>query len=262
MKNKIIILASIIFATAILFLACEDDFDKPPIDTVNPDMVLSIADIYQIQLDSGDNYVFTDDYMLYATVIMNDDAGNIYKEAYLQDSTGGINLYKISHSGALEIGDYIRINLNGVEIVDYSGKMELIFADILDFGKSMIVQESNVPIEPVSVTIEDIETGDYNCKLVRLTDVQFAASDTSMTFADMNGTSSQNRNAEDCSGKTILVRSSDYSDFAGDSIPRGKGDMIAVATKFQYSGGDVVWQLLIRSTDELNLNGLRCNETE
>lgn len=246
-------------AFAFAFVSCDEELDTPPIAEVDQNKVLTIADIYQMYADSGE-YTFVDDYMLYATVIMDDYSGNIYKEAYVQDSTGGINLYKLTYAESVKIGEYIRINLNGVKIVEYSGKMELVFTDILDTDKNIIVQKSDVPIVPAQVTIEQIESGDYDCKLVEVQGIQIAASDTSKTYANYGGTSSTNRNAEDCNGREIIIRSSDYANFADTSLPNGNGTIIAVATKYRYSGGDVVWQLLIRSLDEVSLDNPRCGE--
>jgi len=256
-KTRIIILSA--FVTTMIFVAaCEKELDVPPIKSVDPDKILQIKDIYQIQLDSGDNYIFTDDYMLFATVVMDDATGNIYKEAYLQDTTGGINLYKLSDAEALKTGDSVRINLNGVQIKNYSGKMELIFDSILDFGKSMVVQKSNVPIDPFVITVEDLFTGIYDCELVTITGVQFVAADTLKTYATLGGSSSQNRTLEDCNGNTVIVRSSDYADFAGDTLPSGMGSITGIATKYVYTGGDIVWQLIVRTPDEVLLDGPRC----
>ena len=246
-------------AFAFAFVSCDEELDTPPIAEVDQNKVLTIADIYQMYADSGE-YTFVDDYMLYATVIMDDYSGNIYKEAYVQDSTGGINLYKLTYAESVKIGEYIRINLNGVKIVEYSGKMELVFTDILDTDKNILVQKSDVPIVSAQVTIEQIESGDYDCKLVEVQGIQIAASDTSKTYANYGGTSSTNRNAEDCNGREIIIRSSDYANFADTSLPNGNGTIIAVATKYRYSGGDVVWQLLIRSLDEVSLDNPRCGE--
>jgi len=258
MNKNVLLIISVFIAVTIFFVACDKELDTPPLKVVDPNKVLEIKDLYQIQADSGDSYVFTDDYMLYATVVMDDATGNIYKEAYLQDSTGGINLYKLSSAGATKEGDLIRLNLNGAEIKNYSGKMELIFSNILDFGKSMIVQQNNLSLEPFVISVTDLFTGEYDCELVTLTGVQFIAADTAKTYATLGGTSSQNRTLEDCDGQTVLVRSSDYSDFAGDTLPAGMGNITGIATKYQYTGGDIVWQLIVRTPDEVLLDGPRC----
>jgi len=260
MKNRYIIFLAAVLIAPFFMTSCDEELDVPPIDTVEEHELLTIADIYQIHADSGDNYTFEDDYILYATVTMDDLEGNIYKEAYIQDTSGAINIYKLSYAGILEVGQYIRINLNGVSIVDYSGKMELVFADILDVDKSIIVQQESSPLTPNVVTIEDVESGAYNCKLVELQNIQFATSDTSKTFGTRGGTFATNRTAEDCDGNEIIIRTSDYSDFAGTNLPNGNGSLVAIVTKYTYSGGDVVWQLLVRSIDEVAMEDPRCDE--
>lgn len=259
MKNKLSILISFSLVLAgFIFYACEKEVDSPPIKDVDKTKILTISDLYKIQADSGDDYVFVEEYMLFATVVMDDSSGNIKKEAYLQDSTGGINVYKISHAGALEIGQYVRINLKGSSLKNYSGKMELIFADVLDFRKSMVVQMKNQFIEPAEVSVEDIYTGKWDCQLVKLKNVEFIPADTNKTYASLGGSSNQNRTIKNCNGKTIVVRTNDRSKFAGTPLPVGNGDAIGVITKFINNNNVVTWQLLIRDPKEVMLNNPRC----
>ncbi len=263
MKNKIIILIAIAGILQLLFVACDEEKSNPPINTVGQDMVLTIADIYKIQADSGD-YVFKNDYMLYATVTLNDDEGNIYKEAYVQDSTGGINLYKLSHKKVFDIGDKVRINLRDAEVKLFKGKMEIVFKNVLNFKRQMVVQEHNVPIEPENVTIPDILNGDYTCKLVKLQDVQFADEELNSTYCVELPTGQgqevqfeQNKTLVDCAGNSIIVRTSNFASFAKDTVAQGKGSIIAIATLYKGFTADV-WQLTIRSVDEIDMNGDRC----
>ncbi len=259
--NKDITIISLFTLMLFGVVACVDDFDHPPVNEVPEDMKLNVEDVYQIHQDSGENYQFTKDYMLYATVIMDDSKGNIYKEAYVQDETGGINLYRLSTAGAVHTGDYVRINLAGAKIVDYSGKLELVFEDILEIETHIIDQKEDQDIEPAVTTIPEVMSGEYDCELIKLNDVQFADDELNNTYANADGGSAQNRTLENCDGQSIIVRTSDYADFARDSLPQGKGDITGVITKFQYSGGDIAWQLLIRTTDKVNLHGPRCGET-
>lgn len=241
------------------FVSCDEELDTPPIAEVTDQNLLTIADIYQMYADSGE-YTFVDDYYLYATVTMDDYEGNIYKEAYVQDSTGGINLYKLTYAESLKVGEYIRLNLKGVKIIDYSGKMELTFVDILESEKNIVVQNTDVPLTPKNVTIEDIQSGAYDCQLIKIDGIQFKATDTSSTYATVGGTFATNRDAQDCNGQEIIIRTSDYADFAGLKVPSGNGSIIAIATKHKYNSGDFDWQLLIRSIDEVNMDNPRCGE--
>jgi hypothetical protein len=250
---------SVLIIVLAAFNSCELEPDTPPITEADPDMFLSVADIYQIHADSGDNYVFNKDYMLFATVTMDDSNGNIYKEAYVQDSTDGINLYRLSTAGLTRVGQKIRINLNGASIVDYSGKMEIVFDGILDASKNIIVQDNNAAIEPAEISISDLETNDYECKLVKIMDVQFADSELGKTYADAINHTTQNRILVDCNGNELTVRTSGYADFAADTVADGRGSIVGIATTFIGYTGTVTRQLIIRSIEEVRLDSTRCN---
>lgn len=260
MKYKKTLIFSFCVAMVFGFASCEIIPDTPPINTVDQNKLLSINDIYQIQQDSGDNYVFTDDYMLYATVIMDDFYGNIYKEAYVQDETGGINLYKLSKAGLTRTGQYLRINLNGASLIDYSGKMEIVFDEINDVEPMLVVQENNAAITPDSISISDLASNNYECKLVEIHGLQFVDGDLNETYSDAIGLNTINRTLEDCEGNQLIIRTSGYADFAADTLPNGNGSVIGVATTFLEYNGDTTRQLLIRTPNEVVFDNARCGE--
>lgn len=265
MKKIISIIVPMFFAALALVCSCEKP-DVPAITELDKDHILTVADIYHIAdtNSSSDNYKFTDDYMLFGTITMDDSHDNIYKEAYLQDSTGGINIYKLSQAGMVKVGDRVRINLKGSQVVNYNGKMELSFVDVEDATLQVILQEPNVPITPEEVTMDQVieNPAYYDCRLVKLNNVQFAASDTSMTYAVENGTSTQNRNMTSCEGNTLVARNSDYADFAGQPLPKGSGSVVGIMTRYitnSNTGTKTTYQIIIRSTDEVNMENERCD---
>ncbi|MDD4149408.1 MAG: DUF5689 domain-containing protein [Bacteroidales bacterium] len=248
MKRIYILFIAAVLITPFFMTSCDEELDTPPIATVDQSKVLTIADIYKIKADSSFEYMFKDDYMLYATVTMDDYEGNIYKEAYVEDASGGINIYRLSYAESFKVGQYVRINLNRARVVDYSGKLELVFDSVLNTNKSIVVQHANNPIIPEQVTIADIETGNYKCKLVEVQGIQFANSELNETYFGNVTFTADNRLVED-STKTIVVRTSKYADFAKDTVPQGSGKMVAIVTL--HSSG---WQLLVRSIDEVDMN--------
>ena len=263
MKKIISIIVPMFFAALALVCSCEKP-DVPAITELDKDHILTVADIYKIQADSGDYYQFTDDYMLFGTITMDDSHDNIYKEAYLQDSTGGINIYKLSKAGMVKVGDRVRMNLKGSYIVNYSGKMELSFVDVEDATLQVILQEPNVPLTPEEVTMAQVVENPayYDCRLVKLNNVQFAASDTSLTYAVENGNKTQSRNMTSCDGNTLVARNSDYADFAGQPLPKGSGSVVGIMTRFfktTNTGTTITYQIIIRSTDEVNMENERCD---
>jgi len=251
------------FAAVALVCSCEKP-DVPAITELDKDHILTIADIYKIQSDSGDYYQFKDDYMLFGTITMDDSHDNIYKEAYIQDSTGAINLYKLGKAGLVKVGDRIRLNLKGGQIVNYNGKMEITFADVEDVSLQVILQEPNVPLTPEEVTMAQVVENPtyYDCRLVKLNNVQFAASDTSLTYAVENGSTTQSRNMVSCDNNTLVARNSDYADFAGQPLPKGNGSVVGIMTRYIRTGNTgttTTYQIIIRSTEEVNMDGDRCD---
>ena len=146
MKKIISIIVPMFFAAVALVCSCEKP-DVPAITELDKDHILTVSDIYKMWADSG---------------TMDDSHDNIYKEAYLQDSTGGINIYKLSKAGMVKVGDRVRMNLKGSQIVNYSGKMELSFVDVEDATLQVILQEPNVPITPEEVTMAQVICTDYS----------------------------------------------------------------------------------------------------
>ncbi|MDR2834876.1 MAG: DUF5689 domain-containing protein [Bacteroidales bacterium] len=254
MKKINFLIITIVAAIFSFFISCEKP-DVPPLEELNTNKIITVSDIYDTVAKRGE-YTFTEEYFVYGTIIMDDSNGNIYKEAYLQDTVKGVNLYHLKTAGAVTKNSYVRINLKNVVIKDYSGKIELDF-DNCDNPKSQIITIiENAPIRPKEVSINDILTGEYVCELVKITDVQFA--DTTLTYATANGTSNTSRNLMNCEGKTIIVRSSDQSDFAGQKLASGKGSIEGVMTKF-IQGQNTVWQLLISDISKVEMNEHRCN---
>ena len=262
MKKIITIIIPMFFAAVALVCSCEKP-DVPAITELDKDHILTVADIYKMQADSGDYYQFKDDYMLFGTITMDDSHDNIYKEAYIQDSTGGINLYKLGKAGLVKVGDRVRINLKGGQIVDYSGKMEITFADVEDVSLQVILQEPNVPLTPEEVTMAQIiENPDYyDCRLVKLNNVQFT--DTTLTYAVEHGTRTQSRDMTSCDGNTLVARNSDYADFAGQPLPTGNGSVVGIMTRYFKSDSNgtttLTYQIIIRSTEEVSMDGDRCD---
>ena len=248
-------------------LSCEKPV-KPPIAKLDETKILTISDIYK-KFTSNDT-VFTEDYYVYGTITMDDLQGNIYKEAYLQDNTHGINLYRLKTAGALEAGLKVRINLKNVVIKNYRGKLELDFIYCKNPISQVVIntEAQKTPITPLEISIDDFfalnnqERDNYRCKLIKIKEVQFSATDTSFSYATTNNTSMTNRQLENCSGqKSMIVRTSDQSVFASKKLPAGKGSIVGIITAFESGFGTnstITWQLLISDINMVNMTEERC----
>lgn len=230
-----------------LFACVDDDFDNPPIPTLPEGSVITLQQMKDL-CPPGSVYRFEEDRSLYAVVAMDDKSGNIYKSAYVQDNTGGINLF-LKASGGLYQGDSVRIALKGLRLNWYQNLLQL---DTIDVDKNIVKQKTLVEVAPKVVTIAQLKSGLYQSQLVKLEAVQFIGTDTAKTYADAAGLVTENRMLEDASGNQVIVRTSGYAKFAGSNVPNGSGSVIAIASQYR---NDI--QLFIRSTSEVDMNGDR-----
>lgn len=248
MKTNYSRIAFVLFVSLFTLVSCiKDDFDEPPQRTIPVGSLKTIADLRQ--MFQGQPIKITEEWSLYAVVTMDERNGNIYKSAYIQDHTGAVNLY-LNSSGGLYQGDSIRLFLKGTLLSSYGGALQI---DSVDVDEHVVKQATLINKPAEVVTIQDIKTGFYQSRLVKLENVQFKASEMGKTYADPINKYSMNRMLQDCDNNEIIVRSSGYANFAGDTLPAGKGSLVAIVS--EYNGE---MQLYIRSLAETQLTEERC----
>ncbi|HAN00763.1 MAG TPA: hypothetical protein DCQ26_19385 [Marinilabiliales bacterium] len=238
-------------ALLVFVASCVDnEFDAPPAQNLPDGQAITIGEIYQLYNAQGGAFKFTDTMYLYATVIADEGSGNFYKNIYIQDNSGGINIKLQESASSLKVGDSVKIVMNGLIVSKYSEMMQL---DSVKPAYDLIVLKNNVPRQPEVVTIDQLADFSYTCKLIQLNDVQFAPADTATTFANGYELVTMNHTLMDCDKNTVIVRTSGYANFADVNIPNGKGTVVAVVSRYNT---DV--QLYIRDVREVNLDSTRC----
>jgi hypothetical protein len=243
-------IALILACIVVLLSACrEEALDVPPSNEA--DSTLTIKELRE--LFTGQQVRFEQNIAVYATVTMDESSGNIYRNIYLQDETAGINV-RMDFASNLREGDRIRLALKGTVLSSYNNMIQL---DSVAFGKNVIRQDSAAAIEPETVVITDILSGNYQARLVKLEGVQFSVNDIGKPFANVADGTSENRTLTDCSNNTIIVRTSPFADFANEMVPEGHGSLVAVVSQFGN-----VWQLLVRHFAEIDMTGERCDSGE
>ncbi len=239
--KKIIIALSLIS----VFSACQKKYDEPEInfpaegEVITMDTLLSWYQGYPLK--------FTGDYSVYTTVTMDEEDGNLYKSVYVQTGDKALNV-RLLNSGGLFTGDSIRIDLKGTLLNQYNGVMQL---DSVDIDKNIVKQDVNKPIQPLTLTIDQLNTN-LQSRLIKLENVQFIAPELGGTYADKDNLLSKDVILENVNGNTVIVRSSGYSSFADELVAEGSGSITCIVGIF---GSSV--QLLIRSFDEIDMNGAR-----
>lgn len=246
MKNISIILG-LSSLLGLSFISCDKEYDTPPIPTIPEGNLITIQDAKDMVTTATPSVSFTEDYSIYGVLTTDETSGNFYKEAYFQDASGGINL-RFTSSASTRIGDSIRLSLKGALITTYQGNFQI---DSLDPDKNVIIQENNVSIDPLVLTISQASTG--TAQLVQINDVEFAAGELGSTWADGVNQNSVTLVVTDCNGNLLDVRSSGFANFAEDVIPEGNGSIIGIMGSFNGNP-----QFIIRNPDELTLDGVRC----
>lgn len=235
-----------------LIVSCKKEPDTPPIHEIPAGSILTINDLWKMY--SNTSISFTSDYSVYAVVTADEGNGNLYKNIFVQDNTGGIQVRLLS-SGGLYQGDSIRISLKGTVLSNYKGTMQL---DSVDVDKNVVVQKQGVEITPQIVTIRQIvdDTASIRLlqsKLVKLENIEFLCSDLGNTYADAVNQKSVDRYIVSCDSDMVIVRTSGYANFAGEKVPEGNGSLVAIVG--EYNGTK---QLTLRSLPEVNMSGTRC----
>lgn len=245
--NKISSLIGLALLVSILSSCVDHDFAQPlpwdrPVGTV-----ITVAQLRN--MFTGTPVEFQEDLSVFATVTFDEKSGNLWRSAFVQDHTGGINL-RLQAPGGLYEGDSVRIFLRGTVLNSY---MQMLQLDNVNADWNVIKLATHRHITPRTVQIPQLFSNHLQGQLIRLEGVQFAAAETGTTFADNVNLASQNRVLEDCFGNRIIVRTSGFANFAGSQVPSGRGSVVAVAARF---GSD--FQLYIRRLNEVQLTDSRC----
>ena len=243
MKNRVLNSFLLLALMGVMFASCKKEYPEPPVNSM-PEGTVVIGIDSILKLESGT--VFGDSVAVHGIVTADEVSGNLYKAAFIQDraTNAAIELYLDAPSG-VRIGDSIQVYLKGVTYAMYNNLPQL-----SGFGPDghIVILKNNVPIQPQVTTIANINAGQHLAGLVRLENVRFTEQN---TFAEPN--TYGNRTLADPTdySQTVIVRTSNYANFANDSLPQGAGNLVAIASVYNST-----WQLLLRSYNELEFAGI------
>ena len=236
-KSSFLILALL----GLMLSSCKKEYDRPPIT------VLPVGEIYTIDqiLDMESGTVFNEDASVYGIITADEKSGNLYKAAFMQDRATGkaIELYLNATSG-VRIGDSVRVYLKGVTYALYNGLPQL---SNFEPDGHIVILANDKPIQPAEATIAEIKAGKYLGGLVKLKNVMFPDQG---TFADPTGYGNRTLVDPNDLSQSVIVRTSNYANFANDYLPQGTGNVVAIAAVYNQT-----WQLYIRSVKELEFEG-------
>lgn len=225
----------------------------------------TIADVKKLYISGNWNQI-TGDFYVKAQVTANDETGNLYKYVYIEDATGGlrfnINKTNLYQDNRFRVGKDIYIKLKDLYVSNVNGEIQLgglfnggnSFGGIEEVSIYKSVFDGNAPIRdvlPTERTISQLTTADVG-RWIKLKGVQFIDADLYKPYA--SGASATNRTLTDCTGKTIILRTSNFATFAGKDVSGGKGDVYAILSAFNGT-----YQLWIPYQINANLNNPRCD---
>lgn len=253
--------------------ACKKTFDNPP-GPSDPDLVanMSIANLKALHSIPRNYDIITQDIIISGIVVANDKSGNFYKQLFIQDTTGAIQLLVDATSlyGSYPVGRRVFVRCNGLCISDYNNTIQLgVKATVggvpslegipaASVNDHLIGGSLNNPVEPITVTLNDLNTSMQNRyinALIKLEDYEFIPGDTTKTYSDTSiYKSTVNLNIKNCqSNVQTIVRTSAYANFAGLRVPKGNGDITSIYTVFGTTR-----QLIIRDTSDVQFYNDRC----
>lgn len=249
------------------------DFDEPPTGGSNPDIdpsvIMTISDLKSMY-NGNDALEITDSIFITGIVTADDKSGNFYQTIVIEDESAGIsirigisdffNQYPIGRRMFIyvkglylgEFGDLVQI---GVPDPEEPTGVERIPNFLVD--NYLFPGEYGLEVTPTDVTIAELNANRnaFQNRLIRLSDVEVANSEVGETYADGVNQQTINRTIFDCDNRSIILRNSGFASFASDEMPSGNGTLTAIFSIFADDN-----QLLIRNTDDLVFDGLRCNE--
>jgi hypothetical protein len=246
MKMNSIKLIAPVFLLLVL-VGCKKDYDVPPITAIPETPTKTIAELRAWQNSEGGVISIDEELSVYGIVTMDENDGNIYKNIYMQDHTGAVNV-RMLNGGGLYQGDSIRIYLKGTILSKYNGVLQI---DSVDVDRNVVKLSTNNTFAPEVTTI-DLVTSLKESQLIQLNNVQFIRPDVGQNFADGDNLESLDRILEDASGNVVKVRTSGYAAFADENVPSGSGNLVCIVNHFN---GEV--QLLIRSFKEIKFDSPR-----
>ncbi len=272
-----------LFTAVILVLAlvgvssCKKTFDQPP-GPADPSIVpnMTIAQFKAMHTVFGKLDMITDDIVISGVVIADDKSGNLYKQLFIADSTGALQILLdvASLYGSYPVGRKLFIKCKDLCLTDYNRTMQLgVRAYVSGAPSSQAIPANlisnyviggslNNPVVPTVVTLAQLGGSSVDMQnkylgaLIQLNDYEFA--NTLNTFADTSAYKKDtNDTLQNCSASKIILRSSGYAKFAGQRVPGGHGSIAAIYTVFQSSGTGTK-QLILRDTADIHFTNARC----
>ncbi|MDE6301489.1 MAG: hypothetical protein K2M19_07210 [Muribaculaceae bacterium] len=264
MKNFSSIIPGILLGAAAALTACSDNWEQPVMNLPElPEGLEANITLAQLKADywqDNDSYGTIigcnddgDSLIVIGTVVSNASAGNIYKTLVIQDESAAITIGvdTAAVSAAYPQGARLAVNVTGMCFGRYNGLVQL--GVLQGSGVNRISMPELRPhvkmgfkggrMDTTLTTIAELNQAarttegkiQWQSRLIRINGVQIV--EAGQPFTNGNTTS---RYLVDEEGNRIILYNSSYADFAYETMPYGKGDVVAILSCYRNS-----WQLLL-----------------
>jgi len=223
-------------------------------------------------LYQGELLQIQQDLIIEGYVISSDKEGNFFSILHFQDRpenpTEGFQLALDIRENHLlyPVGSKIFIKLEGLYLGKRKGVFEL-GGTFAAFGTTSVgrLPASIAPehlfvscdapraIVPVTIEVNDLDIQIANT-LVLLNGLEVAEPEVQLPFAELR--EETERTLKDCEGNTLTLLNSGFSDFQAAPLPLGNGSVTGVLLQENED-----FSLTIRSLEDLDFNGERCEES-
>jgi hypothetical protein len=283
MKNIKLVLTTAIFAT---LFGCvnNDNYAEPNISGNCEDLTptKTVQNIAALANGTVKSYASTvpagtsADDVIEAYVTSSDEGGNFYKSISMVSVDGAkgfsvpvddYNLYTKFEPGrkvfvkmkdryfynnpltnALEIGNLYD---NGEPLADEVGRLEIVqYQDIVKRSCTKVDENTLVNISTIPALLNDANLN----KLFEISGVQFSDSNVGKTYYDSNNEigGATNNIVGDAAGNSLIVRISEFTNFAGKKVSPLNGKIRGVLTKYLGS-----YQFMVRTEKDIMLTNPR-----
>jgi hypothetical protein len=253
---------------AILSGCVKQKFDVPPIivphyaGTANR----TIDTLVKMYGTHPDTLLITQDIVIKGVIAGNDESGNIYKKFFLQDNTGGIDVEidQTSLYTSYKVGQKVFIELKGLYLGTYGGT--LANGGALEIGYPFNGTIGRIPAalvklhifadslpgkapDPVMLDLTSSSFDKYINMLVAIPEVRFP--DAGKTFVTGGVTTPRPigdafGNPLTLGGKSWILYTSSYADFATSPLPAGIGTVQGIFTVFGSK-----YEVLVRNIKDM-----------
>lgn len=247
--------------TALTFTACEKTYDAPPLNEpiyTGAPANITISELRkQYPATTEKPLTIEKDLILKAYVSGEDQSGNIYKKIFIQDATGGLEVEvdQTNIYNHYRTGQEIYIDLKGLSMSVYGDEPQLGHPQGTNFripwdiftakfrANGWASTNNVVPTEISDLSTLNTDVEKYKFTLVTLKDVRFQNGGKN-PYAPTSGYGQEL--LTDAKGNNIVVRTSNYADFAAKILPKGQGSITGILGRFKGA-----WQFTLRSIKDV-----------